>query len=168
MTHIPGYQYDIFISYAHDDNVVLEGDVGWVTQFESSLRNWLTKLRSYNNLSIWFDRELNGNTLFDRKIKECVEHSALFFIIHSSNYQQSKYCEKELDCFLQYNQRYRDGIHIDHESRIFSLLIANINHDHWPKTLSSVPGFRFHDAEDDWKLKNARSRNPKPRPNTAL
>ena len=34
MAHAPGYQHDIFISYAHNDNYGIAGASGWVDVFE--------------------------------------------------------------------------------------------------------------------------------------
>ena len=68
MAQVPGFKYDIFISYSHDDDIVPEGRKGWVTEFHDYLRNWLIKKRHLKGLKIWIDDELSGNTVFDRAI----------------------------------------------------------------------------------------------------
>ena len=147
MAETAGYDYDIFISYAHDDNSVLSGDKGWVTQFHDLLSNWLMRQRGLKGLKIWFDEsKLNGNTQFDDAIKSGVEKSALFFVIHSRNYQNSEYCNQELDWFLEHNQRFAGGVRVGDESRLFNIQIQNLHFDNWSDKISGTSGFVLHDA----------------------
>lgn len=150
MAQTPGYEYDIFISYAHDDNYPLgAGDNGWVTQFHELLSNWLTRQRGLKDLKIWFDKtHLGGNTRFDDAIKRGIESSALFFVIHSRNYQNSPYCNQELDWFLDHNQRYLNGIRVGDESRLFNIQIQNLHYGQWSEKLAGTSGFVMHDAKN--------------------
>ena len=44
MALIPGFEYDIFISYAHLDNATLTGQAdGWIKQFHENLNLMLAK-----------------------------------------------------------------------------------------------------------------------------
>jgi hypothetical protein len=44
MAFIPGYTHDIFISYAHVDNIAFPGQVdGWIAQFYKNLNLMLAK-----------------------------------------------------------------------------------------------------------------------------
>ena len=150
MSQTLGFEYDIFISYAHNDDHVLSGDKGWVTQFHELLSNWLVKLRGQKDLKIWFDQNhLGGNTRFDDAIKNGIESSALFFVIHSRNYQNSQYCNQELDWFLEHNERYRNGVRVGDESRLFNIQIQNIHFDTWSEKLAGTSGFVMHDAEEN-------------------
>ena len=45
MSEVDGFDFDIFISYSHDDNYPLTGDLGWVDQFHDVLENWLHRRR---------------------------------------------------------------------------------------------------------------------------
>lgn len=108
MAYTSAYQYDIFISYAHDDNDVLSAEAGWVTQFHNYLESWLIKRRRLKGLTIWFDDQLNGNTAFDQAIQDGINNSALFFVLHSGNYQDSDYCRKELNWFLEENNKHTE------------------------------------------------------------
>ena len=58
MGQIAGYDYDLFISYSHNDNEPLSGH-RWVDEFHEALQNWLVKRRSYDKLSIWRDDQLH-------------------------------------------------------------------------------------------------------------
>ena len=149
MAETKGYEYDIFISYAHNDNYVLSGDTGWVTQFHELLSNWLKRQRGLKNLTIWFDESnLQGNTRVDDEIKSSIEKSALFFVIHSKNYEESQYCNQELDWFLDYNQKNVSGIRVGNESRLFNIQIQKLHFEKWPEKLSGTSGFKLHDANE--------------------
>ena len=105
MAQIPGYTYDIFISYTHHDNHALRGMPGWVDTFHESLENWLVKRRGLSELKIWRDTtRMQGNTVFNEAIKNAVNTSALFFVLHSRNYRTSAYCQDELNWFDQCNR----------------------------------------------------------------
>ena len=153
MAYTDGYDYDIFISYSHDDDDALEGKKGWVADFHWHLSNWLVKKRALKGLRIWIDEELSGNTLFEKAIEDRINRSALFFVIHSRNYQDSDYCRKELDWFFQHNNQRPEGLTVGDESRLFNILINNIPYDQWPESLSKVggstSGFILHDADKD-------------------
>ncbi|MEZ5449806.1 MAG: toll/interleukin-1 receptor domain-containing protein [Thiolinea sp.] len=149
MAYIPGFDCDIFISYAHDDNMVLPGETaGWVTQFRDYLENWLVRRRGLSGLNIWFDqRDLRGSMAFDTEIREKIEGSALFFALHSHNYQKSDYCKQELEWFLEY-QRQRGGIRFNNDSRLFNILLNNIHHEQWLPAFAGVGCFPLHDAPE--------------------
>jgi hypothetical protein len=79
MAYTNRYDYDIFISYSHEDDAEPSGRKGWVTEFREYLENWLVKKRGLKGLTIWIDDKLNGNTVFDRAIEDKISRSALFF-----------------------------------------------------------------------------------------
>ena len=41
MTYVPGYEHDVFVSYAHFDNEEDSQDVRWVSRFQADLKNAL-------------------------------------------------------------------------------------------------------------------------------
>ena len=151
MAYAKGYKYDIFISYSHTDNKEPGGNVGWVTELESYLKNWLINKRHLKGLEIWIDHHLDGNTIFDKAIESRIKESALFFAIHSRSYQESEYCKKELDWFYQHNINRPEGLRIGDSSRLFNILVNNIKYTDWPQALSNAggptSGFIFHDRE---------------------
>ncbi len=153
MAYTDGYDYDIFISYSHDDDDEPSGKNGWVTEFHAYLNNWLVKKRGLKKLKIWIDEDLKGNIVFDQAIEDRIGRSALFFVIHSKNYHDSDYCRKELDWFFQHNTQRPEGLVVGDESRLFNILINNIPYDEWPESLSeaggSTSGFILHDADDN-------------------
>src|SRR5712692_1321994 len=45
MAYVPGFAHDVFISYAHVDNLPLtEGDEGWISKFHASLEVQLRQI----------------------------------------------------------------------------------------------------------------------------
>ncbi len=156
MAHAAGYDHDIFISYAHDDNHAPGDAPGWVDQFKAWLESLLIKRRGKRSLSIWRDTgRMRGNTLFDDAIREALEGSALFFALVSRNYLNSSYCREELTFFHHYNSATPGGLRVGNQSRLFTLLLNNIPYGHcqqWSPALEGTAGFAFHDAADETEV----------------
>jgi len=147
MAFTPDFKYDIFISYAHDDNTAPKDKDGWVDRFHAELEAWLARRFGRNQLQIWRDQqEIRGNTVFDERIQQAINESALFLALLSPNYQHSEYCQKELDWFYQHARTSQVGLTVAGESRLFNLLLRNIPPTEWPKELSGTSGFPLHDA----------------------
>ena len=142
---IPGFEYDIFISYVHADNEseIEEGD-GWVNQFYKYLD---TKLNKHSKeIKIWWDsKNLDRSEIFDNSIAEAIDKSAIFICLHSRLYSQSEYCIKELDHFYEKAQKEPAGLVVGNRSRIVNVLLSNIHYDEWPAKLQGTSGFPFHD-----------------------
>lgn len=86
MAYTQGFKYDIFISYTHLDNHAPEGEQGWVEHFQKWLESWLARRFGLGNIEIWRDAALHGNTLFDERIPEVIQQSALFLALTSPHY----------------------------------------------------------------------------------
>jgi hypothetical protein len=99
MAFVPGYQHDLFISYAHGD------DREWINRLIDRLEPAL-KQRLGLKVSIWIDNEqLRSSRDFSREIPETVTSAAVFLLLPSPTYIRSGYC-------------------IDEECRVFSETIA--------------------------------------------
>jgi len=147
MAYVPGYNYDIFISFAHGDNDTFPGmSGGWVDQFHEQLENWLARRRDLEGLRIWRDQELHGNTDFDLAIENKIDSTALFFVLHSRVYRKSNYCRKELQWF---NTKYKDSLLVGEHRRVFNILLNNFPPSGWPQGLENAMGFHMHDAEGE-------------------
>lgn len=162
MAYIQDFECDIFISFSHVDNQInprsSEQLGGWIKQFKELMeyrfkRSGLTE----KGLKIWLDEErLNGNTDFNETIKCVLSHTALFFAIHSVNYRDnSDYCEKELNWFVEQAKSHPLGLAVNGNKRIFNILIQNIPYnkwtdsDHWTTPLGGAIGFHFHNDEQE-------------------
>ncbi len=116
MAFTQGFEYDVFISYSHRDNLAPR----WVSHFHEALHAALKKKLSDDHVAVWRDKELNANSLFNQKIKRMIDSSAIFLVLLSRNYLKSDYCKKELDWF--YSDEKGLGLSIGDESRIFNVL----------------------------------------------
>jgi len=87
MAYLSGFAFDIFISYAHVDNLPVLAPKGWVAQFQQQLEVLLWKrIGRVVSVKIWWDPVLGGNHLFDKTIQEKIEASALFVALTSAGY----------------------------------------------------------------------------------
>lgn len=151
MAFTPGYTHDIFISYAHIDNLAFPGQAdGWIKQFFDNLNLMLAK--RFGRLGIvnfwWDSKKLDGSVLFDASIEEGIKKSAIMICLNSPGYMASKYCLLELDTFYKKTQAEKVGLNIGNRSRILNVLLNNIPFNQWPQELSGTSGFPFHDAKE--------------------
>lgn len=99
MSYVPGFEHDVFISYAHGD------DRDWINRLVDRLEPALTQ-RLGIKTRIWVDdAELRKSRDFAREIPDSVRSSAVFLFLPSPTYIRSRYC-------------------IDQECRIFEATIA--------------------------------------------
>lgn len=103
MTYLAGYDFDLFVSYAHVNNIPVESaDHGWVDALISNLKLALgMKLGRSDAASVWLDgQNLRGNHAVSGHIPEQVKRSALFLAVLSPGYASSEFCLKELQAFI--------------------------------------------------------------------
>lgn len=152
MDYAATYTYDIFISYAHVDNLpVFSEERGWIEQFYEDLRILLAqRLGRMDDVRIWWDnRRLDGSVVFDASIEEGINRSAVMLCLLSSGYMRSDYCQKELDVFHTKAQKEEPGLKVGDRSRLLNVLLYNIPFKQWPPELSGTTGFPFYHKEDD-------------------
>ncbi|NOS90106.1 MAG: TIR domain-containing protein [Methylococcaceae bacterium] len=98
MAFLKNVQHDVFISYAHNDNIQ-----NWVVKFKEQLYQQVkTKLGDSQELDIFFDDQMQPN----HAIEKCVTaagQSALFLAITSPSYVSSDWTQKEYLAFAQNN-----------------------------------------------------------------
>ena len=151
MALVPGFEYDIFISYAHVDNATFPGqDSGWIQAFYDNLNLMLAKrFGRMGMVKIWWDsKKLDGSVLFDDSIASGIKKSAIIICLNSPGYLQSPWCKKELNTFYQKAQSEKPGLKVADRSRIIHVLLNNIPKTEWPEELGGTTGFPFHDAKE--------------------
>src|ERR1017187_10333166 len=153
MTWVAGFAHDIFISYAWVDNQVAEGraeENGWVTLFHRHLNVELSKkVGRMNVVGIWRDtREIQGNQLLDRAIREAVQGSAVFLALDSTGFLESEYCRHEIQNFHEKAKNDPAGLVAGDRSRIFHLLLNKIPQSEWPEQVGPTDGFPFYESEE--------------------
>src|SRR5262245_28534084 len=100
MGFVPGYENDVFISYAHKDNDPI-GKTGWVDFFEDLLRKRL-RARLREEITIFRDPRLSLYGEFDRQLADHLTTSAVFICLLSPNYVGSTWCLEELQQFFRH------------------------------------------------------------------
>jgi len=98
MAYVPGFQYDVFISYASDDH---NGRmVQFVQDIGSYLRKELGKL--FDERYIFFDlQELNRSPVeWKKSVEQSAGSAAILIPFLSPSYATSEYCAKEWEWFL--------------------------------------------------------------------
>jgi len=134
-------QIDIFISYAHDDN--LPDDKGWVSDFHKLLEGRIRVIQG-GKPNIWRDPVLSGvgNTLTD-ELKEKVQQSRFLLSIVSPCYVNSDWCDEERRAFIEnYGEEgVKRIIKIDKFPLAESITL--------PTELNEKFSYRFYSIDDD-------------------
>lgn len=93
MGYVPGYEHDIFISYAHGD------DRSWINRLVDRLEPAL-KQRLGIKPDLWIDDDaLRRSRDFSKEIPDSVQSSAVFLLLASPSYIRSAYCVQK-ECMV--------------------------------------------------------------------
>ena len=130
---------DLFISYAHIDNLSISDDEkGWITDFHRILENRLAQLMG-EQPRVWRDQKLTGNDIFDQKILSQFDHTKLMVSILSPRYIKSEWCLKEITQFYQSTGE-TGGFVFDGKSRILKVVKTPYDAENLPKISSQSSG----------------------------
>jgi hypothetical protein len=146
------FPYDIFISYAHVDNLAEKGMTipGWVTQFYNELSLLIDKnVGKTGVVSIWWDDHLRKNERFDTVIENAIRDSAIFLSLTSNGYYRSDYCLKELDCFYGHVNRDKNGLFVKNQCRLFNIQQYKFDHEKWPVHFKGIGSYDFFELLND-------------------
>jgi hypothetical protein len=101
MAIVPGYEYDLFVSYAHADDVLEEGEEGWVGQFVKRLVPALRqRLGGSEALKIFFDSRATSANYELTEVLTSIKQSALFLAVSSPSYATRDWPRQELETFV--------------------------------------------------------------------
>ncbi|MEM1256148.1 MAG: hypothetical protein AAGI69_27230 [Cyanobacteria bacterium P01_H01_bin.21] len=140
------FEHDIFISYAHIDNLALEaGQEGWIDHFHKTLKIRLAQLRG-EKPRIWRDLKLNGNDYFSDTILEQFPKVALLVSILSPRYLKSEWCIRELEHFNGAASQAL-GVRIADKSRIFKVIKTDVPFKKHPEILQPLIGYPFYEVD---------------------
>src|SRR5215472_1457043 len=140
MAYVPGYDHDVFVSYAHLDN---QGDGAWVTNLVRHLDTEIGPRLGTKDLQIWIDRELDGNHPLTPEIMQVIRRSATILLIMSPSYIASEWCARERNAFLGFA---RDCVS---EGRIFIVHCRDVDRQFQPPEFADLIGFRFWTRDND-------------------
>lgn len=140
MAYLPGFEYDVLISYAHLD----QGADEWVSRFHVRLEAELKRLAG-RELKIWRDLQLERNQLFDLTIKTAIEQAGLLLGLNSYSYKDSDYCQQEVQWFFDRAQKDGWGLSIGDRKRVFNALLNNLTHNEWHPAFGGASGYPFYE-----------------------
>ena len=134
MAYSKSKKNDIFISYAHDDDIE-----GWVNHFAKLLRNMLNKqLRVLENgrtvnVAVWTDASLPPSGSLQNRLEQQILDSALLVVVMSESYLVSEWCREEGEMFIRQLNRRR-------ELKIFIAEKEWTDRNSWPAYLKDDRG----------------------------
>jgi hypothetical protein len=135
--------HDLFVSYAHVNNQVLEGgsSKGWVTTLVRNLQHLLSNILGRDVVDVFFDPKLRGDVEVTPELDHKVRGAAAFLMVLSKGYLESDWCPRELHCFLEVAGA-RGGL----TGRMF---VVEFDRADRPDGLSDLFGYRFwyHDPD---------------------
>lgn len=140
MAFVPGYDHDIFVSYAVVDNgQPLGNHYGWVSSFVDQLKHELARaLGRSDSFDVWLDRDrLSCGDIFSTEIETALQRSALLVVLYSKGYLASPWCARERKTFVQ--AAGSNSI----EQRIFLAEIDQVENDDRPKELKRLHYLKF-------------------------
>lgn len=132
MAYVPGFENDIFISYAHIDDEAASERERWIQRFVADLGRGVRQrigLHSNEEIKISFDeRSLRSNDLL-QSLRDNASRSACFVAIVSPSYVARDWPLAELDAFAQ--QR-------DARGRIFAIERLPVDKASYPAALAEL------------------------------
>lgn len=148
MAYLYDRNHDVFISYAHDDDLI-----DWVKDFALMLEGELGRqLKIKENLygkvpvEVWKDNNLPQQGNLSERLEKEIKESSIFLVIMSNSYLLSKWCNKEGIMFVN---SLKGKSHL----KIFIIEREETAKDKWPKFLKTEEGdpllyIPFYDKKD--------------------
>jgi TIR domain len=146
MAAVPGYRHDVFVSYAHSDNVPVAGtEIGFVSQLVADLRAEVGR-KIGKSLDIWWDHyNLSGNMPVTPEIMAAAGDCASIVVIASPAYLRSEWCDRERSTFSQFLGKRQSGA----SRAVFVVSIEPIGQEKLPVGLKDLTGYEFYRALED-------------------
>jgi TIR domain len=139
----------IFMSYAHDDDLILSPDPdepGFVSFLDQQLRLKLRDLGA-RQANVWRDRRRIGQgDQFADIIDDGLERAELFVVVMSPNWMQRPYCRKEFETFL--SLRKAAGV-TNPAGRMLVVGKGYVDRSARPPELQGQEGFLFYSRDDE-------------------
>jgi hypothetical protein len=140
MAYVPGCKNDIFVSYAHVDNIALSAtSKGWVETFIDNLSTKLAqKIGRTDLFKLWDDRLLAKNAPLTPESLDALKGSAALVLVLSPGYLKSPWCQREKNAFydlLRSKDRSSHSVFVVHRDRV--------EFETCPEEIHDLLGFRF-------------------------
>ena len=137
---VPDHQHDVFVSYAHVDNMPFPGtEKGWVSLLVETLEILLAqKLGRREGFSLWMDRDLSRHKHLTPEILNSLSDTATLVVILSPGYLASEWCLREKDTFLKLMEAKQEA-----GSRVFIVERDQVEWQERPTEFGDLLGYRF-------------------------
>ena len=149
MAYVPGYEYDLFISYSHDDDFAFgqAAGGGWVTDFHKGLEARVKQILGSRATKVWLDKKrLSGEWALDDKIRQDLQETAAFLAVVSPLYLTSNYCKDEREWFLE---QAGEALRIGAMSRAIRVVKTPDDGDAHRKVFADTLGFELFEGGGD-------------------
>jgi len=132
MSVIPGYDYDMFVSYSHLDNPEFApGSRGWVETLVKKLEGEVNA-RGAKGFEAWFDKDVAENLPLTPQLMDKIKKSATLLVVMSPCYLQSDWCKREREGFLSLvHDRVAEGC-------VFVIEARQVSHSKYPDALRDL------------------------------
>jgi hypothetical protein len=142
-------QVVIFMSYAHDDDLIVSTDqdeLGFVSFLDQNLRLKLRDLGA-RQANVWRDRRrVSQGDEFADIIDDGLKRAELLVVVMSQNWMRSPYCRKEFEVFL--SLRRAAGV-TNPAARILVVGKGYVDRSVRPPELQRQEGFLFYSRDDE-------------------
>lgn len=154
MGYVPGFEYDIFISYASVDSPCEEGKKGWVEKFVDELMKRLYP-KTNRSVNFFLDKKdiVIGDTFKDT-ITCSLEKTATLLILISDSYLDSEWCTLEREKFMEYVTKLK-GLNFRGVSgfkRIFVVKLTAVTDAKMPEELKGIHHIEFFSKDNNSTL----------------
>jgi hypothetical protein len=142
------FQRNVFISYAHIDNVPLsEQQLGWITRFHNTLSAMLN-MRLGRKADIWRDSKLNGNDIFADEIIQQFPQTELLISVLTPRYAESEWCTREVKEFCK-SAESTGGLVVDNKARVLKVIKMPVDsEDPLPPVMRQALGYPFYELDE--------------------
>jgi hypothetical protein len=156
VAYLSNFEHDIFISHAHGPennlSILPEERTRFLQRWTQTLAHHITQLVDFylrqvdtrGGVSAWIDRRLEKTLPVGESLERHVKHSAIFVVIMSNFYLESRYCLDELRWFKE-----SSADEPPNQGQIFVVRVGRTDRTLWPQSLksksgSSVDGYQFY------------------------
>jgi hypothetical protein len=135
-------RYDVYLSYAHLDNVVLvEGRRGWVHDLHRALEIRLGQIIG-RAARVWWNQNLQGDEGIGSEEHAVLHDVAVFVSIVSPRYVASNRTQEQIKEFVKAANT-QGGITIADKRRMFKILKTPVTRENQPVELQPLLGYEF-------------------------
>lgn len=128
----------VFVSYAHADNVPLGGEErGWVSWFVESLKGAAGRQAGGAEIEFWMDPRLEPQRRVNEELRRRIRESAVILALLSPRYIESVWCQGEMRTFVE---EVGGGVSAD---RVFLVELLPTLRDDWHEAIQELSPVRF-------------------------